>query len=107
MQDGGCDFWTWHDDATTPFLKQLLLDLRDKIWALTNENAKLRGALSEGRAKFEQQRAQIEPMRVQRAEKDIHVAALGERVKKLEKERVALLLALLACACVCVSMLIR
>ena len=44
---GGCDFWEWHDDAPTQFLKQLLIDLRDKVRDLTRENTNLRGSISE------------------------------------------------------------
>ena len=33
------------------------------------------------------------------AEKNVQLAGVGERVKKLEKQRVVLLLAILVCAC--------
>ena len=47
VQAGGCDFWEWHDDAPTQFLKQLLIDLRDKVRDLTRENTNLRGSISD------------------------------------------------------------
>jgi hypothetical protein len=28
---GGCDFGLWSDNGTTPSLRQLLIDLRDKV----------------------------------------------------------------------------
>ncbi|KAI4986773.1 hypothetical protein ZWY2020_019403 [Hordeum vulgare] len=41
---GGCDFYEWHDDAITdPFLKQLIIDLRDKVWMLEEMNNRLEG----------------------------------------------------------------
>ena len=35
-QSGGCDFWVWLDsvNSTTPFVKQLLIDLRDSVRGL-------------------------------------------------------------------------
>jgi len=69
---GGCDFWQWYDgDSTTPFVKQLLIDLRDKVWALAKENAELRDSISEARAQISQQlvkKAHLEQMLVQRVE---------------------------------------
>jgi len=41
------------------------------------------------------------------AEKNVQLAGVGERVKKLEKQRVVLLLAILVCACVSVGVLFR
>ena len=40
-------------------------------------------------------------------EKNVQLAGVGERVKKLEKQRVVLLLAILVCACVSVGVLFR
>ena len=48
--------WQWHDeDSTTPFVKQLLIDLRDKVWALLKENAELRDSFADARSGMEQQ----------------------------------------------------
>uniref|UniRef100_A0A8R7K0P7 GRF-type domain-containing protein n=1 Tax=Triticum urartu TaxID=4572 RepID=A0A8R7K0P7_TRIUA len=42
---GGCDFYQWHDDPiTNPFLKQLVIDLRDQVWLLERTNAVLQDA---------------------------------------------------------------
>ena len=91
MQDGGCDIWLWHDgDDTTPLLKQLLIDLRDKVWALPKENSKLRDSISDTRAQIDSmqvQRAQLEEMLVQRGKKDDHVDLLKNKVKKYEKKK--------------------
>ncbi|XP_037457306.1 uncharacterized protein LOC119328420 [Triticum dicoccoides] len=40
---GGCRWWRWIDDPTTPFLRQLLVDLRDAVNNLRRENTQLRG----------------------------------------------------------------
>jgi len=53
-RQGGCDFWLWCHDSSTPFLRQLLIDLRDKVWGLTKENANLRASISEARKQLEQ-----------------------------------------------------
>ncbi|XBI35773.1 hypothetical protein VPH35_121419 [Triticum aestivum] len=42
---GGCEFYEWHDNPITdPFLKQLVIDLRDKVWLLERRNAALQDA---------------------------------------------------------------
>ncbi|OEL23530.1 hypothetical protein BAE44_0015450, partial [Dichanthelium oligosanthes] len=48
-QVGSCDFWLWFDFTTTHFLRQLLTDLRHRVWGLTKENAKLRASISEAK----------------------------------------------------------
>ncbi|VAI72627.1 uncharacterized protein LOC119329378 [Triticum dicoccoides] len=40
-RDGGCKWFEWFDDPTTPFLRQLLVDLRDTVHNLRRENARL------------------------------------------------------------------
>lgn len=40
---GGCEFFEWHDDPIEdPYLKQLLIDLRDKVRLLERMNDELR-----------------------------------------------------------------
>lgn len=47
-KDGGCEFFDWHDDPIEDeYLKQLLIDLRDKVRLLERMNEELR---SEARA---------------------------------------------------------
>lgn len=109
IQAGGCDFWLWHDAENSTYLKQLLIDLRDKIRGLTKENANFRVSLSEGRAELDQLYMQQLLVQERRAvaEKNVQLAVLGERVQKLEKQRVVLLLAILVCACISVGVLFR
>ncbi|CAL5055751.1 unnamed protein product [Urochloa decumbens] len=118
---GGCDFWKWYDDdSTTPFVKQLLIDLRDMVWALAKENANLRDSISKARAQINEQlvqRAHLEQMllpRVERtdwrralAEKEDQVVSLSDKVKKFEKERLFLLSALFGCVCLVLGMMIK
>ncbi|KAJ1294356.1 hypothetical protein BS78_01G140100 [Paspalum vaginatum] len=108
---GGCDYWEWHDGPTTRFLKELLIDMRDKIWALARDNADLRDSISKSRTELDevviQGRKVEQSLLLKLAEKDAQLAALGERVKRFEKERVVLLLAILTCVSVCVGILIR
>uniref|UniRef100_A0A8I6X6B4 GRF-type domain-containing protein n=1 Tax=Hordeum vulgare subsp. vulgare TaxID=112509 RepID=A0A8I6X6B4_HORVV len=40
---GGCDWFKWFDDPTTPFLRQLLVDLRDAVNNFRRENTRLTG----------------------------------------------------------------
>ncbi|PNT77589.1 hypothetical protein BRADI_1g65433v3 [Brachypodium distachyon] len=34
---GGCGYMEWHDGRTTPFLRQLLLDLCNAVWAARSQ----------------------------------------------------------------------
>ena len=43
-----CGFLMWIDPEPTPFMKTLLLDLRDAIWRLKKENSELEIALRDG-----------------------------------------------------------
>ena len=43
-----CGFLMWIDSEPTPFMKTLLLDLRDAIWRLKKENSELEIALRDG-----------------------------------------------------------
>ncbi|XP_044424833.1 uncharacterized protein [Triticum aestivum] len=44
---GGCEMYVWHDDRIEdPFLKQLLIDLRDRVRHLERINSELRDAAS-------------------------------------------------------------
>ncbi|CAN6250121.1 unnamed protein product [Urochloa humidicola] len=104
---GGCNLWRWYD-STTPFVKQLLIDLRDKVWALAKENAKLRDSISDAKAQLDLQlvqRAHLEQMLVQREGSDWRraLAEKEEQIKKFEKERIFLPSALFGCRCLVVS----
>ncbi|KAF7075534.1 hypothetical protein CFC21_080304 [Triticum aestivum] len=42
---GGCEFYEWHDNPIAdPFLKQLVIDLRDQVWLFERRNAALQDA---------------------------------------------------------------
>lgn len=103
MQVGGCDFWRWCDDATTPFLSQLITDLRNKVWNLSKENEKLRAPITETSELLDKMlvcRAEVVELRREIAEKDAHLLAISGRMMKVEKQRRMLIWALFACMCV-------
>lgn len=97
-------------------MKQLLIDLRDKVWALAMVNAKLRDSISDAIDQQLVQRAHLEQMLVQivegsdwrraLAEKDL-VVSLSDKVKKFEKERLFLLSALFGCGCLVLGIMIK
>ena len=43
-----CGFLMWIDPEPTPFMKTLLLDLRDAVWRLKKDNAELQLRLGDG-----------------------------------------------------------
>ena len=44
---GGCKFFLWHEELPTPFLCQLLLDLRDTVYNLKIEKNAMKKRLDE------------------------------------------------------------
>ncbi|KAG2602659.1 hypothetical protein PVAP13_5KG701000 [Panicum virgatum] len=46
--DMDCGFLMWIDPEPTPFMKTLLLDLRDAVWRLKKDNAELQLRLGDG-----------------------------------------------------------
>ncbi|EMS61638.1 hypothetical protein TRIUR3_31562 [Triticum urartu] len=47
----GCGFWRWFDPRASPYLRQLLLDLRSKIVRMEGENALLHMSLEQALCK--------------------------------------------------------
>uniref|UniRef100_A0A0D3G5Y3 Uncharacterized protein n=1 Tax=Oryza barthii TaxID=65489 RepID=A0A0D3G5Y3_9ORYZ len=45
MRSGGCGFWEWCDDEAEPYMKQLLLDLRNAVWSAREQVNGLEAAL--------------------------------------------------------------
>ncbi|CAN6197224.1 unnamed protein product [Urochloa humidicola] len=44
---GGCDFWKWYENnMATPFIAQLLVDLRDAVRSLKEMNKQLKARLA-------------------------------------------------------------
>ena len=67
-----CHYWKWAEPPATPFLKQLLLDLRDAVWNLREENNQ--SVVLLGQAK-----EQISKLRMFLEEKDGETDAAGFR----------------------------
>ena len=101
--------WQWHDEEiTTPFVKQLLIDLRDKVWALAKENAELRDSFADARSGTEQQlfgTLQWTALTTALADKESEVFSLTGKLKKLETQRQLLVVAIIGCMCIVVGML--
>uniref|UniRef100_A0A0D9Z0P2 Uncharacterized protein n=1 Tax=Oryza glumipatula TaxID=40148 RepID=A0A0D9Z0P2_9ORYZ len=45
VKSGGCRFWEWCDDEAEPYMKQLLLDLRNAVWSAREQVNGLEAAL--------------------------------------------------------------
>ncbi|KAI4963324.1 hypothetical protein ZWY2020_015032 [Hordeum vulgare] len=60
---GGCDWFKSFDDPTTPFLRQLLVDLRDAVNNFRRENTRLRGVNADLEQGIEEQSIQMHALR--------------------------------------------
>ena len=47
----GCEVYCWFDDPTTPFVRRLIVDLRNVVWEKSEENMRLMEDL--GKERFE------------------------------------------------------
>jgi uncharacterized membrane protein YccC len=56
LQAGGCDLHEWCEGHVDPFVKSLLVDLRDAVRALKREKAQLRNAFADAVLKLEQEK---------------------------------------------------
>ena len=90
-----CGFYVWIDGEHTPFLKNLLLDLRDAVWNLRNENAQLKQLNLQGTddvlCNLRREHAQLKQMNeeLQRSN-EVKEASMKATIKELEDKEVAL-----------------
>ncbi|CAO2198948.1 unnamed protein product [Urochloa humidicola] len=87
---GGCQFVRWFEGPWHPFVQSLLVDLRDAVWSLKQENKDLQVALSDAVMKLEQEKKEVAELKLklQRMESEAQNAMVHDgRMKKLERER--------------------
>ena len=94
--------WDWAEESTTtPFVRSLLIDLRDMVWKLRREKEEMVAAVVDAREKLEETRAEkeaeLQAARLAMQAKDHEVVVLGERVNELDRQRAILLYALAVC----------
>jgi uncharacterized protein YhaN len=97
----------WYEDSsTTPFVRQLLVDLRDKVRGLKIEKKELLDALGRAKEKVDEQKcasyAEVRVAKDQLEAKDQKLVELRKRVKRLEKQRCMFAYAFAGCVAVLV-----
>ncbi|WVZ77330.1 hypothetical protein U9M48_025209 [Paspalum notatum var. saurae] len=56
LQSGGCNFISWFEGRVeSPFVRGLLVDLRNAVWELKKERARLKDELTDAMKKIEEQ----------------------------------------------------
>ncbi|KAG2620927.1 hypothetical protein PVAP13_3NG235326 [Panicum virgatum] len=109
---GGCDFWRWYENnMTTPFIAQLLRDLRDAVRSLKKEKKEMEEGFATAQNAAENalqgQYEQIGHLNRLLAEKEAANAELKTTVEMLQKERVVLRLVIGVCIAVVVALICR
>ncbi|CAL5041848.1 unnamed protein product [Urochloa decumbens] len=85
-REGGCCLLRWYDGPCDPFVRTLLVDLRDAVWALKSERTQLRSALADALMKLEQQKKETADALMQLEQNNREALALQvEKVQKPEK----------------------
>lgn len=79
------------DDETTPFLRQVLLDLRDVVRALRKEKSELSAGISDAIQELSEVKSRngecVVALTAKLREHEASLVGLGARVAKLEKHR--------------------
>ena len=89
-QVGGCNFWCWFDPRPSPFLRELLVDLRDTVWALKRQNRELMNQLADAAVTVEEHKGEVTVLRAEvealAKEKEEGSGVLRIRLSRVEKE---------------------
>jgi predicted ribosome quality control (RQC) complex YloA/Tae2 family protein len=64
LQAGGCDLHEWYEGHVDPFVKSLLVDLRDAVWVLKREKAQMRNAFVDAVMKLEHEKKETADLRM-------------------------------------------
>ena len=64
-REGGCNFWCWFDPRPSPFLRELLVDLRDTVWALKRQNRELMNQLADAAVTVEEHKGEVTVLRAE------------------------------------------
>jgi uncharacterized membrane protein YcjF (UPF0283 family) len=87
LQAGGCDLHEWYEGHIDPFVKSLLVDLRDAVWALKREKAQLRNAFADAMLKLEQEKETVDlRMKLEQQQKES-----ADALTKLEESKTEVL----------------
>ena len=90
---------------TTPFIAQLLRDLRDAVRSLKKEKKEMEEGIAAAQNALQGPYEQIGLLKIQIAEKEATNSELMTTVKKLQKERVVLRLVIFVCMAVVVGLM--
>ncbi|CAO1945173.1 unnamed protein product [Urochloa humidicola] len=89
---GGCRFWLWAEPPHPVFIQELLIDLRNAVWAARRQNRELHNRLGDAALMVEEHREEVRALKAEMDananEKDQLIDATRDRVSRLEKELV-------------------
>ncbi|CAO2149682.1 unnamed protein product [Urochloa humidicola] len=83
-RNGGCDFGGWYEGPVDVFIRGLLVDLRDAVWALKKERVELKAAIADTVMKLELSKKETAKML---ETKEAEIDGLKKRLLKEEKQR--------------------
>jgi len=89
----------------TPFIAQLIRDLRDAVRSLKKEKKEMEEGIAAAQNALQGPYEQIGLLKIQIAEKEATNSELMTTVKKLQKERVVLRLVIFVCMAVVVGLM--
>ncbi|KAI4991309.1 hypothetical protein ZWY2020_039680 [Hordeum vulgare] len=94
---GGCDYFSWRDDPIKdPFLKQLIVDLRDMVWMLERMNEHLHSAARTGEEEIANETRQLRDIIEAMNEGALAAERAASAVNGTNQMRIALLILVLA-----------
>ena len=96
-QRGGCHYFSWRDDPIKdPFLKQLIVDLRDRVWMLERMNEHLHSAARSGEEEIANETRQLRDRLEAMNEGALAAERAARAVNGTNQMRIALLILVFA-----------
>lgn len=102
VQSGGCDFISWFERRADPFVRTLLVDLRDAVWNLKRERGELKEQLADAVNKIEEQKLKMGRLLVAMEEGGAGDRG-AERPEMVAKKRPWLIAVCFVVAAICVG----
>ncbi|CAL5013048.1 unnamed protein product [Urochloa decumbens] len=107
---GGCRYWFWAEEPHPVFIQELLIDLRNAVWAARRRNRELLNQLGDAAVMVEEHKEEVRALRAEMdaiANQKEGTDATRDTICRLEKELVVYKLLVKCCVVVLVVVFLK